>query len=153
MYQLELAGLEIFHKLHFPERSPYFLFAALPNSLFLFIVQSDHFVFLKTTCEHKPFMHTPNKTKYGETMGHMKPMWYQMKGNGHFLHFPIPFIWFCHVDRRQKFHTRKEKVRRQQGRWGREKKGTRKIKNVSRAEAGRKLPLGLSVGKSTSNCL
>lgn len=39
------------------------------------------------------------------------------------------------------------------GERGREKKGTRKIKNVSRAEAGRKPPVGLSAGKLTSNCL
>lgn len=34
MYHLELADLEIFHKLCFPERSPYFLSTTLPNSLF-----------------------------------------------------------------------------------------------------------------------
>lgn len=39
------------------------------------------------------------------------------------------------------------------GERGREQKGARKIKNVSRAEAGRKPPVGLSAGKLTSNCL
>lgn len=34
MYQLELAGLEIFHKLYFPERSPSFLSLRLSPKLF-----------------------------------------------------------------------------------------------------------------------
>lgn len=63
MYQLELAGLKIFHKLYFPERSPSFL---SPKTLFLFIVQCHHFVFPKTTYEDKPTIYTHHKKECGE---------------------------------------------------------------------------------------
>lgn len=81
------------------------------------------------------------------------------------ISYASPFPLFCpiNVGGRLQFFTRKEKVGRQRKRGrkynndrrerGKEKKGTRKIKNASRAEAGRKPPVGLSAGKLTSNCL
>lgn len=67
MYQLELAGLEIFHKLYFPERSPSFLSLPLSRTLFfsplysLIILSSP-----KTTCADKPLIYTLNKKEFGE---------------------------------------------------------------------------------------
>lgn len=68
-----------------------------------------------------------------------------------------------HEGGRAQFCTGEEKVVRHKskieaenvrtGERGRGKKGRRKIKNASRAEAGRKPPVGLSAGKLTSNRL
>lgn len=73
-----------------------------------------------------------------------------------------PFPLFCSgmwegdyisiPERRKKEDKKTEAKNIMNGGRGKEKKGTRKIKNVSRAEAGRKLPMGLSAGKLTSNC-
>ncbi len=51
------------------------------------------------------------------------------RGNGHFPHFPIPFILSCHVGGRLQFHTREEKV-------GRQKK--QKISQQREKEGGRR---------------
>lgn len=167
MYQLELAGLEIFHWLDFPERSPLLpLSGFLLNALFLFTLQPHHFISPKTTCEDKPFICTLNKTRVW-TEGKENRMYeasvVATRGNGYFLHFPISFI-LSHREggenrvvyhggesrRTQKKNTgRKCKDRRE----GEGEERQKKIKNASRAEAGRKPPVGLSAGKLTSNCL
>lgn len=138
MYQLELAGLEIFHMLYFPERSPSFL--SLPLSQTLFSLQSRRFVFLKTTCEDWAFLYRNNSKK--KRLWSEKNRMYEAnvvakRGNGHFLHVPI---LSCHVGGRLQFYTREGKVERPKkknteaenittkGEGGREKKGTRKIK-------------------------
>lgn len=84
MYQLELAGLEIFHWLYFPERSPSFpLCASLSLSLslklcLLFLVVRSH-CFIFPTCDDKPFMYTLNKSENADSgkkrMQCMKAMW------------------------------------------------------------------------------
>lgn len=164
MYQLKLAELKIFHMLYFPERSPFFLSPELCFSLlYSVIVLSSPRQYKKISLPSLP-SHTPQK-KTGEK--NKKNGMYEANvvaagGNGHFLHVPISFILSCQGGGRLQFYTRKWKVGRQKNRgrkyhkerggWG-GKKGTRKIKNVSRAEAGRKLPMGLSAWKLTSNCL
>lgn len=60
---------------------------------------------------------------------------------------------FSPISREQEDKNTEAENLTMKGERGREKKGTRKIKNVLRAEAGRKLPVGLSAGKLTSNCL
>lgn len=56
------------------------------------------------------------------------------RGNGHFLHNPIPFILFWHVGGRLHFYTRKEKEGRQKNRqkhneWRKEEGEERHKKN------------------------
>lgn len=120
MYQLELAGGEIFHKLYFPQRSPYFLSAELS------FAQSHHSVFPKTRQGDKPFMCILKKTAWQERGKTMELMWEQKRGSGHFLYFPISSILSRHVDGRLQRLNRKEKVGRQKQNRGRQSHNERR---------------------------
>lgn len=123
--------------------------ASLPNSFFLFIVPSHHFVFLKTTCEDKFFIYT-HMDKREKENGIYKADVVAQRGNGHFLHFPIPFILPCHVGGRLEFHTRQEKVGRQRKKQ-RQKISQRKEEKGEGEERHKKKKMDLEL-RQAGNC-
>lgn len=102
----------------------------IPSSHFsawklFFIVQSHQFIFPNTTCKDKILNRVrrewqkENWTYEGSVAA--------KRGNGHFLHFPIPFISSHHVEGSLPFFTKKEKV-------GSQKKKGGKYNNRSKGE-------------------
>lgn len=80
-------------------------------------------------------------------------MWQQREETAISSRFPFPL--FCPVtwegDYEKVGKPKKRSRKKQRGVGG--EKSARKIENVSSVEAGRKLPMGLSAWKLTSNCL